>query len=579
MNAITLRVASNVSVILLLIAGARAAADPLGSPQIPGPSNTGPTLTIEQAISRALAANPQIQTAEHNIRGALNSESLNRVQRGLQVTASATGQETTYKTTSVLGAVSVTPPTLSGFTLPSGADAASSTLFSGTGGGSSINMSTSVASGSSTTTTTSTTINPVTGPVSISSPTTSSPSVSGNGSGNAGTTSPNAMRGYSTTREPLSNIIHTSAVAALMSNLSTAAQSSANTTGSATQSQLGSTGSYFNDVASVSASQMIDVFRTVDLAAKILHENTQFYVLDRDRTANELALTVKDAYYLALQYQSNIATAEESVRNAQVMLNDALVKFSAGASAQYDVDSGQSQLAAAQQSLIVARNNLVIELQTLNTLIGASPDANFSLTASPMPILPDGFDIKSAVRDAFAHRPELEQAELNVDMARKVTRLQASGMQPTFGIGANIDYTGEYPGTNGKYYNGALLATVSIPLDDAGKTRANVRIARENETQQANLTTQLKQNIELEVRDAAINVINARALIVSDQSSVQYNRELVRIADIRYRAGAGTLLELTTAQADLANSETNLAAGQYQLQSSYASYLRAIGKR
>ena len=555
----------------------------LTMPTLPGPSNSGPMLTLDQALARALSLNPQIKTADHNIREAEDSETLNNVQRGLTIEASATGSITSYKTTATPGSVTVTPPGLSGYSLPTITDTSSGSLFSGTGSGSSFSTTASSGSGSSTTTSSTTTINPVSSaPVTNTSPTMSSPSVSGSGAGNAGTVAPNnkliGMSSY-----PTPTVVHTPAVAALINKLAAATltpdQSSGSVNTGQIESLLGSYGSNYNYGAGISASQVVDVYRLVDLAASVLHENTQFFVLDRDRIANELAVTVKAAYYQALMYQSNIDTAEESLKNAQVTLRDATVKFQAGASAQYDVDSGQSQLLSAQQSLIAARNNLVVEMQTLNTLMGEAADASFKLVAPPLPELPDGFDIKSAVQSAQMGRPEIQQANVTIDLARKVTRLEAAGLKPSFGVGASVDYTGAYPGVDGKYYEGALLATINIPLDDAGKTRANVRIARENEAQQANLKTQLDQDIELEVRNAAINVINAQALVASDQSSVQYNHELVRIADIRYQDGAGTLLELTTAQADLAIAETNLASAEYQLQSSYSGYLRAIGKR
>lgn len=550
-------------------------------PVLPGPANSGAAVSLDAAIAKALATNPQIQTAAHNVREAANQESLNKVQRGLTVGANVNGSITTYKTTGTPGSVTTTQFGLSGFDLPSVADTASADLFGGVTTGTSFSTTTTAASGSTTAVSTSTIISPVTtSPVTSPTPTTTSPSVSGAGAGNAGTASPDARtaRVYS---EPTTSVVHTPAVAALMSRLQnrtyTPDQSSPTTT--EINNLLGSYGSYYNYGAGISATQPIDVFRLVDLAANVLHENTQFYALDLQRTANQLAETVKNAYYQALEYQSNIDTAQESVHNAETILHDALVEYKAGAAAQYDVDSGQSQLYSAQQSLIAARNNLTVELQTLNTLMGNTPDTNFSLVSPGLPSLPADFDMKVAVQRAFTDRPEMRQTVLNIDMAHKVTRLEAAGMLPTFGVGADLDYTGAYPGTDGKFYEGALLATIDIPLDDAGRTRANVRIARENETQQANLTTQLKQDIELEVRDDSINVINAQALVQSDQSSVAYNRELVRIAEIRYRAGAGTILELTTAQADLAIAETNLAAAEYQLQTSYAAYIAAIGQR
>jgi outer membrane protein TolC len=56
-------------------------------------------------------------------------------------------------------------------------------------------------------------------------------------------------------------------------------------------------------------------------------------------------------------------------------------------------------------------------------------------------------------------------------------------------------------------------------------------------------------------------------------------RESLRLANIRYKAGTGTLLEVTNAEADLAVAETNLATAQFQLLTEFASLQRSEGLR
>jgi outer membrane protein len=53
----------------------------------------------------------------------------------------------------------------------------------------------------------------------------------------------------------------------------------------------------------------------------------------------------------------------------------------------------------------------------------------------------------------------------------------------------------------------------------------------------------------------------------------------VRLAQVRYQNGLGTLLDIINAQAQLATARNNLATAQYNYQTSLAQLVRAEGGR
>ena len=146
-----------------------------------------------------------------------------------------------------------------------------------------------------------------------------------------------------------------------------------------------------------------------------------------------------------------------------------------------------------------------------------------------------------------------------------------------------ITASSSYGGTGGflspSQYDSAVSASLNIPLYDGGATAARVKESHVDEDTERTIRDQLRLNVGLEVRSDYLNVINAQSLIQADAQGVTESRESLRLAQVRYKAGVGTLLEVTNAEANLATAETNLASAQFQLQTAYAALLRAEGTR
>jgi outer membrane protein TolC len=525
----------------------------------------GDTITLDEAIAQAFRENPGIQSVDQSIQNAIGTEDLNKSQRAITLSGDVIDSYSSYRSSGVTGSATATP-SISSFTPPSITDTSTTSLYTGVASVGSSASSSTVSAGGSTTSTTGATgsLSPTTTTSSGSSG--GSVSMGGTGTGNAPTNSPNLV---------------TSAARAFVNRMAAAASNSSpiNANDVTTQSSTAQSGSFNNYNASISATKIIDITNVIGRAADVFRKNTDFYRLEKLRQQNELALTVKKVYFTIIEYQANVDTAKESLVNANITLKDANANYSAGAVPEYDVLSAESQVASAQEALISANNNLAVEMQTLCNLLGISTDMAFNVTKTDLPQFPKDFDAASNVKAAYGARPEMKQVDLNIQMSHTVTGLMASSLSPTLAVGGVLSYLGGDTNSANSHYDASLIAEVNIPLSDGGKTASEVKQARATEQQQNITKTQLLRNIDLEVRSAAAGVLTATDLINADRESVAYSRELVRIAQVRYENGAGTMLDFTNAQANLATAEYNLAAAEFQLQSNYASYLRAKGQQ
>ncbi len=328
----------------------------------------------------------------------------------------------------------------------------------------------------------------------------------------------------------------------------------------------------------LAVTQYVDLFGLVGAARDVEKETRDFYAVDLQRVGNETALSAKTTFYNVLRAQSQVDVQQEQVNYAAENLRIATARYNAGAAAQFDVVTAQTNLSNAQQLLISDRNNLDLTRANLNNLLGVRQDVPLALQAPPLPPITQTFDTAQSLQTAFTRRPELVQAQSNINIARRLIKLAGGTLTPTFGIVGSAGYAGAtVSGTPRDTYS--LSAVLGIPLSDGGATRSRVRSAQVDLDTQTVTQAQLKESVELEVRQALINVTDAQARAAAAQQGVTQAAEAVRLAQVRYQNGLGTFLDVTNAQANLATARTNLLGAQFDYQTALAQLTRAEGGR
>ena len=526
----------------------------IGAPPPAPPAPTGPVMTLDQVIAQVLNLNPTIVQARlseqraHALVGEAGASGLPQIR---------IGAADTYSSIATTGVSSVVAPTVSPVvSTPIITDSASGSLSPGvsqplSSGASSV----SSGSGSSTSPTITPTINPVGAPVGSSGG--SSSSSSSAGSSSSSTSSSNSTSPSLAQSTP-------------------AAQAASNT-------QQTITLRHNNYDATGSITQLVDVFGLVHDNVAAAKENDRFYQLDLNRVEDDEALNVKDVYFAVIKAQSDVASGQEQLTNANATLQNAQINYKAGASPDFDVISAQAQVASAQATLINAQNELDIDKANLNNLLTQPIDAPVNVAPVPEITVPADTSTDQAIAQADENRPEVQETLITQKIAGNLTRLAREGLLPSVGVGGAAAYqpylTPTTTGSSPSHYTESITAAVSVPLWDGGATASAVEAARINEADQRSIRNQILDDVSLEVKSALVNVIDAQSLSTADQAAVTADREALRIAGISYRAGAGTLLEVTNAEANLATAEDNLNSAVYQQQTAYAALLRAEGTR
>lgn len=312
----------------------------------------------------------------------------------------------------------------------------------------------------------------------------------------------------------------------------------------------------FSASVSIGASYVLYDSGQIAYAVKQAEANVQSAKFALEAARQDVSLTVATGYINVLTAQRNVTVREQVVAQNQELLRLAEGQFRAGAVARADVVSAQANLATAEGDLIAARNAVDQSKASLNAAIGQA--AAMPVAVAPAPTVPaltltlaslvtfvdERPEVRKAMADILAAAAALQLAQagggLRLTLNGAVTRAQAPTEQTTYSVGA----------------------TASIPVSDAGRTDASVAQASANlEAVKARIET-ARLNAQQQSVQAFFNVQNARARIVSTRAALEFALESLRLAQGRYAAGAGTLIEVTTAQTTLLQAQVNLAAAE-----------------
>ena len=119
---------------------------------------------------------------------------------------------------------------------------------------------------------------------------------------------------------------------------------------------------------------------------------------------------------------------------------------------------------------------------------------------------------------------------------------------------------------------------MNVPLFSGGLIDARVGEARANALALGFQEQSLEQDIALEVRRATLDLARSREAIGVSARAREQASENLELADGRYQAGVGNVIELTDAQAQKASAEAEYVRSLYAFHTAVAELERAIGQ-
>lgn len=292
-----------------------------------------------------------------------------------------------------------------------------------------------------------------------------------------------------------------------------------------------------------------------------------------EETQNNVRLVVAIAYYNILRAQQLLEVAQERREAAAEQLRVARARFEADIVPRFDVIRSEAELANAEQDVIAAQNEIALAEATFNTALGRDVVTPVALEYQPEPVVTVSFE--QARRMAVENRPQLAAIREEIEAGQAEVRSRRAENKPQIGFSTAYDRRQATGFAAGYTYNAGLVLT--FPFLDSGLTRGRVREAQAQIAQDRQILEQARQQLELEIRQAQLDMIEARKRVETAQQELRAAREALRVAEVRYRSGVGTTVEVTDAQLALARAGQNRANAEFDYQTAVSRIEYATG--
>lgn len=345
---------------------------------------------------------------------------------------------------------------------------------------------------------------------------------------------------------------------------------------------------------------------------------------------------VQNFYWELVFATRNVQVQEAALATSQKLYEDNKKQLEIGTMAPLDVLTAESELATNQQNLIVAQTTqLQQQTQLLNAITKNPTDRSLAgveivpTTAISAPSLDiDSIVLDDAVKEAWAKRPEILQAQLNLKNAGvevKATRnallptLTLFGQFSTTGLGGNSTVrtptttlvpitsepivmsngtaTGEFVGTpvftttavpgglsdalgqitSNRFPSFAVGLNLTLPIRNRSAQADSAR-ALLDERQLETSYRQLENTIFVGVRNALIALQQDKARVAAAEKAGDLARQTLDAEEKKYRLGASTSYQVILRSRDLTTAQGNEIRAKADMAEAVVNFNQAVGR-
>ncbi len=273
------------------------------------------------------------------------------------------------------------------------------------------------------------------------------------------------------------------------------------------------------------------------------------------RSEQELVRDIEVAFYGILLNEASVEVQRASVEQLSALVEQAEARFKNDTASEFDVLSARVRLANQEPSLILARRNLEIAMESFRNFLHLDERqfrVNGKLDFEPIEV-----DFEEWQAEGLRRRPELRRQEQIIGLWQQDIRVEQGSRLPT--LKARAAYEGLNPSSSFSSdadwewgWNAGL--TLEWSIMDGGLRRGRVLEKRiELSKARANLSD-MERAVDLEIRTAYLDMMHSAEAVAATSGNVELAEKSMGIARTRYDVGLATYLEYTDANLALSNA-------------------------
>ncbi len=302
--------------------------------------------------------------------------------------------------------------------------------------------------------------------------------------------------------------------------------------------------------------------------------------IQKETAIQDLVLNVKAAYFGILKAEKLAKVAEQSVELLEAQLKVSQAFYDEGIIAKNDLLQTEVQMAQARQNLIRANNGVEIAKSLFNKLLRRDLNQGVKIK-DILDYYPIRLLLDQCMEKAGQNRPEIKEVSLNVMSAEKAIDLSKSSYYPSVTVIGNYQRETDdilldsSPGEDPD--NWTITLKGEWTFWEWRKKRHDVAAARAKLAKANYILKEIKDNIQLEVKEAYLSLREAEKNIQVAKKAVVQAEENFRMNEERYKQQVATSTDVLDALTLLTQARTNYFNTLSEHNIAWARLERAMG--
>jgi outer membrane protein, multidrug efflux system len=276
-----------------------------------------------------------------------------------------------------------------------------------------------------------------------------------------------------------------------------------------------------------------------------------------------------DEALLALT-QRTLTTREDSLRLSKL-------RFDNGATSALDLRQAESLTAAARSTLAQQQRARALDINALTLLVGQDVPANLLpgvADVAPFQAVPEGLPSELLTR-----RADIRQAEQAMVVANANIGAARAAFFPRISLTTSVGTVSNQ--LSGLFKDGSwgfsLAPQALLPIFDMGRNQANLDVAK---VARDTAIAQYEKAIQVAFREVADALAGRATLgeqLAAQELQARAESERFRLAELRYRNGVASYLDVLDAQRSLFATQQALAQSRLAQQQNQVALYKALG--
>lgn len=290
----------------------------------------------------------------------------------------------------------------------------------------------------------------------------------------------------------------------------------------------------------------------------IARQYRKYAAAGADQVRSLVIYQTDSLFYAAILARSGLDALQKSHDAAVENLSVVEKRHSQGLVSDFELLRARVEKLNLEPQILSAESSVRLAEKRLKSFLGLDLEESLELLEDPadtalgnVPSLDELYQL------ALDERPEIKQAELAVDMRNKAVKVARADYYPSLNAIASYDWQAQsdaFTLNENKSESWTAGLRLSFPIFSGGKTRGAVTQAKADQRTARLQESQQRDDVRLQVEAAYDRLLQTKEALDIQKNTIAQAEEGLKIADLRYESGVGTLLEVLSARASLTDA-------------------------